>query len=302
PVTDVRMVKRIVAMPGDTIAMNGGVMSINGTTATYIDLDPAKEKLPDETRWYTENALGKKEKVEEPLAYQTESLLGLTRTVQHIESRWLIDAQLIAVPSSVGVQHALVNDGWLIENNRRQNFEQFKQANPDFAYDVLAEIKDATIRIDGQSKSYNELATIVLESFTQGSRAAVLKQIGLSIDGHAFQIDGNPASYEHFRVALQSRSPRLIKQERVVADVLRSTLGTLHPLLMNSFGPVTLGKGEYYMVGDNRNNSHDSRYFGPVKRSEITGEAFAVAFSFKDNQMLAVPPRPAWSRFFKDLD
>ena len=56
------------------------------------------------------------------------------------------------------------------------------------------------------------------------------------------------------------------------------------------------------MIGDNRNNSSDGRYFGPVQRSEITGKAFAVAFSFEDNKMFALPPDPAWDRFFKDLD
>ena len=32
---------------------------------------------------------------------------------------------------------------------------------------------------------------------------------------------------------------------------------------------ITLGQDEYYVLGDNRNNSRDSRVFGPVKLSEI---------------------------------
>lgn len=36
--------------------------------------------------------------------------------------------------------------------------------------------------------------------------------------------------------------------------------------------PVTLGPDEFFVMGDNRNHSSDSRSFGPVKRSLIVGE------------------------------
>lgn len=36
--------------------------------------------------------------------------------------------------------------------------------------------------------------------------------------------------------------------------------------------PVTLGEDEYFIMGDNRNHSSDSRTFGPVKKEQITGK------------------------------
>jgi signal peptidase I len=35
----------------------------------------------------------------------------------------------------------------------------------------------------------------------------------------------------------------------------------------------TLGADEYFVMGDNRNRSRDSRSFGPIKRSHVIGEA-----------------------------
>ena len=40
--------------------------------------------------------------------------------------------------------------------------------------------------------------------------------------------------------------------------------------------PFTVPRGDYYMMGDNRADSLDSRFWGPVPRRWIIGEAFAT--------------------------
>jgi len=64
-----------------------------------------------------------------------------------------------------------------------------------------------------------------------------------------------------------------------------------------SFGPFTVPEGEYLMIGDNRDNSADGRFFGAVELSQITGKAKFVAASF-DGGFL----NPVWGRFFKSLN
>ena len=45
------------------------------------------------------------------------------------------------------------------------------------------------------------------------------------------------------------------------------------------FGPVKVEAGHYFMMGDHRNSSHDSRYFGQVARDLVKGRAFMILFS-----------------------
>ncbi len=42
--------------------------------------------------------------------------------------------------------------------------------------------------------------------------------------------------------------------------------------------------GSYFMMGDNRDHSFDSRYFGSVPREQIVGQAVAVVLSFNPDQ------------------
>ncbi len=48
--------------------------------------------------------------------------------------------------------------------------------------------------------------------------------------------------------------------------------------LRDKYGPVTVPEGAYFMLGDNRENSVDSRMFGPVKRERITARALYLYF------------------------
>jgi signal peptidase I len=44
----------------------------------------------------------------------------------------------------------------------------------------------------------------------------------------------------------------------------------------DAVGPFTLGSGEYYVLGDNRSNSSDSRAYGPLPRDRIIGKAWVT--------------------------
>ena len=47
----------------------------------------------------------------------------------------------------------------------------------------------------------------------------------------------------------------------------------------DNFGPLRVPEGHFFMMGDNRDNSHDSRFFGPVPRRLIKGKAMIIYWS-----------------------
>jgi signal peptidase I len=58
-----------------------------------------------------------------------------------------------------------------------------------------------------------------------------------------------------------------------------------------SFKRVDLGSGQYFVLGDNRSSSQDSRTFGPVPRKAIFGRIFTIYWPLK--HFGAVPARRA---------
>ena len=55
------------------------------------------------------------------------------------------------------------------------------------------------------------------------------------------------------------------------------------PIELFNFGPIQISKGHYFMMGDNRDHSNDSRFWGAVPYGLVEGTPWFVYFSMDDN-------------------
>ena len=62
----------------------------------------------------------------------------------------------------------------------------------------------------------------------------------------------------------------------------------------DNFGPFTVPRGELFMMGDNRDNSNDSRYWGPLKMDHVKGRAMFLYWSWNGDENW-----PRWNRIFR---
>lgn len=123
----------------------------------------------------------------------------------------------------------------------------------------------------------------------------------IALRSNRLQINGKTADYARLETESEpGQTPARSANEIIFEETLE---GRKHPVMVTpvpsftqNFGPITVPTGSYFMMGDNRDASFDSRFFGFVKRTSIVGRATTIVLS-RDGSFL----HPRWQRFFKKL-
>lgn len=151
-----------------------------------------------------------------------------------------------------------------------------------------------------------ERGDIVVFFSPQDGKRLIKRVVGLPGDTIAMHqnqlfINGQFVKYEPLdkeiidHIELDQQSHHLFFKESL-ATKKHPVMFTPSSPSLHSFTPINIPEGKYFVLGDNRDNSGDSRFFGFVDRNLIVGRAIKVLISRKGSFL-----HPRWDRFFIDL-
>jgi signal peptidase I len=95
-------------------------------------------------------------------------------------------------------------------------------------------------------------------------------------------VDGTPLDYATLGLEDEPFAPRGVKALHVEerdAENRHEIQWLTERGRADDFGPIVVPRDRYLMLGDNRDNSHDSRYFGLVPREKLIGRAERILVS-----------------------
>jgi signal peptidase I len=150
---------------------------------------------------------------------------------------------------------------------------------------------------------------IVFKHLKEGESIDMIKRvIGLPGDEISYKnkmiyINGAPVKQEFLgekiEPTLQGKGI-LVRELKELLEGMQHNI-YVHPTTLGMsynypFNEVTVPEGSYFVLGDNRDNSQDSRIWGFVKNEDIQGRAFGIWMSWD-----ALQNRIRWSRLFTKI-
>jgi signal peptidase I len=67
------------------------------------------------------------------------------------------------------------------------------------------------------------------------------------------------------------------------------------------YGPVTVPPDQYFVMGDNRDNSQDSRYWGFLPRAHVKGKALMIYWSYDSLAPGSIVTKVRWERLLHQI-
>ena len=162
----------------------------------------------------------------------------------------------------------------------------------------------------GESESKNKLLATIVEQSSEAIFTRDLAGHSTSWNSGAAAMFGYTPQEAVGRALNLGRSTPEEERQRTAGlgydagkVVIETVDGRSHAVMTDSlegvgasFAPVTVPDGKYFLMGDHRDDSFDSRFWGFADRAAIVGRASAVALSFDFGAW-----RPRWNRFFSTL-
>jgi len=152
------------------------------------------------------------------------------------------------------------------------------------AYDLKVPLTDISVSRLGEPRR-GDVVTFrsPLDRTLLIKRIAALPGDRVELRGERLVINGTLAEYDVLGEAVEHIEPLGDLQALRLQEHNAGTSYAIQVLpqvdARRDFGPITVPAGSYLMLGDNRNNSHDSRYIGFVPRELLVGRAERILVS-----------------------
>jgi signal peptidase I len=124
----------------------------------------------------------------------------------------------------------------------------------------------------------------------------------IEVRGHRLRVNGQPATYAALPALLATAQD--LKSLPIEDMAIEGVAGRSHAVMNatengpgSDLEPIVVPPGSYFLMGDHRDNSFDSRFWGCADRRVIVGRAAAIVLSVD----LRASYRPRWHRFFLSL-
>ncbi|HEX2860109.1 MAG TPA: signal peptidase I [Lacunisphaera sp.] len=125
----------------------------------------------------------------------------------------------------------------------------------------------------------------------------------LAMKGNRLELNGHPLVYTAAAADYGAGIARKLRPHAFFAE--EDLGGVVHPVMgltriggaLRSFGPVRVPDGKYFLMGDSRDNSRDSREIGFAAQEAILGQAKGILVSLDINDRYL----PRGDRFFTAL-
>ena len=148
----------------------------------------------------------------------------------------------------------------------------------------------------------------IVVCFSPDDRTRLVKRIIghpgdiIELQNNTLFLNGEPVSYSKIDSKYTEYLPGKLKRKCKLT--MEDLNGFVHAVMstpsveaVRTFGPVTVPQDNYFVMGDNRDNSKDSRYFGFVERKFIIGKAKGIIGSLDITDKY----QPRFKRFFASL-
>lgn len=230
------------------------------------------------------------------------SATSRTQKAKHVWREWIAPYLLLAM-IIVPLRSAVADSNWVPTGSMKPTLLEGELIYVNkLAYDLRVPLTFKRV-----TRWDNPKAGDIVVFFSPEDGTRLVKRV-IAVPGDKIElrdevliVNGNPLKYEIIDAA-----PFREEFYEDPKPIIAIESGPAHPhhvtvlpsrSAQRSFAPIVVPEGKYFMMGDSRDNSYDSRFFGVVDREQIVGRAERVLVSVDINRHYG----PRFERFFEAI-